>query len=138
MSGGFEFIEGITSDVKVMVWGDSFEELLAYAAKAMFAVMYDPKPIKTEIDVTVEGYDEEDLLVQWLSILLAEHEIRQLGFFEFDIRVSKNDMLKIHAKAKGAPISEDDIQTLVKGITYHDLRVWKENNSYKAVITFDI
>ena len=139
MPGGYEFIEGITSDVKVIVWGDSFEELLVYAAKAMFAVMYDSKPVENWVDVEIEGYNEEDVLVQWLSLLLAEHEIRQMGFFEFQVKVERyNEKYVIRGKAGGARITEEDIQTLVKGVTYHDLRVWKENNSYKAVLTFDI
>ncbi|MEM2636856.1 MAG: archease [Candidatus Korarchaeota archaeon] len=139
MASGYKFIEGITSDVKVLVWGDSFEDILINAAKAMFAVMYDYKKPSTLLEVEVEGYDLEDALVVWLSTLLAEHDIRHEGFFEFAVSVKyEHDKIKIEGKAMGSPIRPEDVQTLVKGVTYHDLRVWKENNSFKAVLVFDI
>ncbi len=90
-----------------------------------------------ECRVAVAGDTPGELLVAWLSALLAEAEIRGLAFYRF--RVDAVGGGRLVGAAAGAP---SDILELrgppVKAVTYHDLAVEEAPGGWEVRVIFDV
>jgi SHS2 domain-containing protein len=78
-------------------------------------------------------------MVDWLSELLYLHDVESLLFKGFDVESVGEGGLK--AAAKGEPFLEGIhlINTQVKAVTYHQIRVEKEaTGGWRAQVIFDL
>ncbi len=129
-----------TGDVGVFVYGASPSELFVHAAEALFHIMTRPPAIKEvirrHISRTADGY--ETLLVAWLSEFLYLFDTASLLFRRFEILTL--DSTKIDAIAWGEPYDarRHPITTVIKAVTYHDLKVVQDKGLWKTKIVFDI
>lgn len=129
-----------TADIAFKAWGDQLANAFEHAALALTDVITDRKKIgkKRSKEIKVKGRDKEELLVSWLSELIYIFDVSNLLFSEFDltIRGEKNNWL-LKAKAYGEDFDpgKHPSGTIVKGISYHGLRVWEtEEKTYVRVI----
>ena len=140
--GGFRFLEHV-SDVLVEAWGETLEEAFKQAAKAFFETMVEVDKIekrKTE-NITAEGFDLQSLLYEWLEQLLIIHEVRNMVFSEFDVKISKeqdNYTLKAIAYGENYDPEKHSSKVAVKAITYHEMEIKRENDRYILKFLLDI
>ncbi|WP_292517613.1 archease [Methanoculleus sp.] len=133
----FEELEH-TADVLMRVRGADLAEIFAEAGRAMFHVMYGPcedRGITRE--VSLEAGSLETLLIDYLSELLFITEVENTVFCTFDVDIQGT---RLSATARGEPFdpARHSGGTLVKGISYFDLEIVKEEKGYVVEIIFDI
>lgn len=125
-----------TADLALRIHGQDLNELFANAAYAMFSQLTDVEGITPSVQhqVTVEGTDYESLLVNWLNELLYLHETRGEVYSVFDIH--KLSPERLQATVQGG--HNENIYTIIKAATYHDLTVSKTTEAYTATVVFDV
>jgi len=137
----FEFIDITTADIAFIAFGSDLNELYANAALAMFEVMINTSQVEEKIEerVSVEGYDLESLMFNWLNELLYISDSKNLAFSKFDVKVD-NKKFRLEAFCRGEKINPEkhETRTVVKAATYHQMKIWKENNAWKAQVILDI
>jgi SHS2 domain-containing protein len=137
--GSFVEIEH-TADIAIEVTSETLAGLFATSAKALFSLIADPVTIepREEIAVSVSAGNTEDLLHAWLSELLAQFNLT--GFIGSDCRINATNGKCVEGTLKGEPLdlARHRFYTEIKGVTYHDFRVWQENDSWRARIVFDV
>lgn len=128
------------ADIGIRGFGSTLEEAFVNAAKAMFSLIivnfHDLKPIKS-INIQCEAIDYESLLVAFLNELLAQTDINQLMFCEFQI---KQNALLIKGTARGEPFdpSRHEPGVEVKGATFTMAKVEQKNNMWIAQCVVDV
>ena len=135
-----------TADLIITLQGDSLPRLFNAAASGMFAakigidiqdeyngfVLSQEK--KENINISVDGYDWESLLVNFLNELIYLSDINHEIYTNFDFK--KLEPNKLESSAQKIFVS--DFALVIKGATYHELKIQKLNDHYKTTIIFDI
>ncbi|MEL9940205.1 MAG: archease [Ignisphaera sp.] len=146
MDRGYEFMSH-TADVLIKVWGESVEAVFEEAAKAMFEVITDTTKVEPRetIPVTVCGYDMENLLYRWLEEMLYHHDSKNLVFGEFKVlkmyeKSGEEKIICLEGYAKGEEFQhgKHEPRTVVKAVTYNEMRIWRENSRWYATFVVDI
>ncbi len=137
MTKRFELIDDLTSDVLFVAYGNTLSELFENAAVALFSIICDIKKVKPVKELKLELYadNSEELLYDWLSALLAESEIREMFFSEFD---ADTDGKHLKAVVKGMSANPKLGNVQVKAITMYRFGIEKLHNKYKATVSCDI
>jgi SHS2 domain-containing protein len=128
-----------TADTGIVASGASLAEAFENAAFGMFDLMFDLSgvPASEECRVEVEAESLGELLVAWLSALLAEAEIRNLALSRFVVEESAGKSLR--GTAWGGPFSRLELRgPPVKAVTYHDLAVEQGPGGWRARVIFDV
>ncbi len=138
-----EWVEQIdhTGDVGLIVRADSLTALYERSALAMFSeVITDIDSVRPQekFSVTIHADDREALMVKWLSELNFRHITAEELFCRFDI--TRLEKTRLEATVYGEPIDPDrhEIFTEIKAVTFHELRIFHENDQYTARIIFDL
>lgn len=135
MSDRFEEIEH-TADLAIRAYGRDMSELFANAAHGMFALMVEhsvEEPI-CEREVSLEGMDQESLLVDWLNELIYLHEVEGETYHQFAIEALSPTELKAHVT--GGPTKSKT--KAIKAATFHDLAIEEMADGLVATIVFDV
>ena len=137
----FEFVDITTADVAFVAHGKDLDELIANSALAMFEVMVNTKQIKPKIGkkIKVRAEDLKSLLFSWLNELLVYVDGDNIAFSEFDVKVDEKKF-ELAANCKGEKIDrkKHETRTAVKSCTYHQMKVEKVKNEWKAQVILDI
>jgi len=137
----FEFVDITTADVAFIAYGKDLNELFANSALAMFEVMINTKQVEEKVEefVSVDGYDLESLMFNWLNELLYISDSKNLAFSKFGVRIEEKNF-KLEAICKGEEINPEkhETRTVVKAATYHQMKIWQEDNLWKAQVILDI
>ncbi|MEM0227173.1 MAG: archease [Ignisphaera sp.] len=144
---GYEFLPH-TADIMIKSWGKSLEEAFSEVAKALFEIITDTSSIAPSMEINLEvcGHDLENLLYRWLEELLYYHDAQNMIFGQFHIECVKEIVTNnerqycLYGKALGEKFDKDkhESRTVVKAITYHQMRIWIENNLYYLTVVVDI
>jgi SHS2 domain-containing protein len=133
---GFEEVEH-TADHALRIFGENLKELFVNAAEGMTSLMVaDMSGIAGEIEKTIEleAIDPESLLVEWLSELAYWAEAEMLIFKTFRIKhLTENHLV---ASVTGGKISA--LEKLIKAVTYHNLKIKKNQQGLGVTIVFDV
>ena len=124
-----------TADWALQVWAPDLAELFALAAQGMAALM-EQRLVEGERQVremTLEGADEESLLVAFLTELLYLRESEGLGFDQFDVDLAEG---QLKARAWGAPLAGQAKE--IKAVTYHNLAIRRSQAGCAVTIVFDV
>lgn len=128
-----------TADTAIIAYGATLPELFENAAYGMFDLMVDltaVNPAETR-PVSGAGESREELLVAWLSELLAIAEIDGLLFSSFTVDHLEED--GVRGSAGGAPAETFELRgPPVKAVTYHDLAVVEVPDGWWARLVFDV
>jgi SHS2 domain-containing protein len=129
-----------TADIGIEVWGKTKKELFANAVYSLFDLMVDTQSIdKTqEKTITIGGVDITDLLINFLrEALYLFNGKRWL--------VKKCKLLELTtghvvAQLQGEPYNSQkhQLRKEIKAVTYHNLRVNKTTQGWKAKVIFDV
>lgn len=126
-----------TADVRMLIFGDSFQELFFNALLGMEKIL---GPIKTNKETDwrgfkVESLDTTALLIDFLSEILYLTQTHKEIYNQLEIK--KLTETSIEGRVKGIKIegfSED-----IKGVTYHEAYVQqKSDGKWEALVIFDL
>ncbi len=133
---GFEEVEH-TADWALRVRGRDFRELLVNAARGMSRLLVsDLSAIPTDVErrFELDAFDDESLLVEWLSELAYWAEAEMLVFREFELSQVAPDRLE--AVVRGGPVPS--LQKHIKAVTYHNLEIVETEDGLEATVVFDV
>ncbi|MBW2437880.1 MAG: archease [Desulfobacterales bacterium] len=133
---GFEEVEH-TADHAMRIFGENLKELFVSAAEGMSSLMVaDMSGIAGEIDKTIEleAIDPESLLVEWLSELAYWAEAEMLIFKTFRIKHLTDNHLVASVTGGKMPA----LEKLIKAVTYHNLKIKKNQQGLEVTIVFDV
>jgi SHS2 domain-containing protein len=124
LKNGYRFLEH-TADMGIEAEGGSLEELFANAANGLRDMIFDPLPRAVEmtsLEVSLEEFDEEELLVGWLNEILYIIATRHFVPLAFEVLAVGEDRLT--ARISGVDYKDEiGIQREVKAATYHRLKL---------------
>lgn len=127
------------ADIGVRGIGNTLSEAFAQAALALTAVITEPENVypREETVINCEAPDDELLLVDWLNALIYETATRNMLFCQFDVEISGTHLT---AHCRGEPLEQERHQPVVeiKGATYTELVVRKENGNWLAQTVVDV
>ena len=129
-----------TADIGIAVDADTLPEMLAWACRGMFELMYDLDALTpdVEFEIVVEAAGIEELLVDVLSEVLYRSEAGDLVPCTFTVGEASAMRARLTVGAVrmrpgllcGAPI---------KAVTYHDLEVGQRSSgAWAARVIFDV
>ena len=128
-----------TADIGMAVYGTNLKELYSNSAFAMFDLITDTSRVKPKnsMVIEVEGNNPDELMVNWLSELLYILESRSLLLIEFDILEIDQNRLKAEVRGEPYDPARHEYFTEIKAATYHQLKIEKIDDRWKAQIIFD-
>jgi SHS2 domain-containing protein len=129
-----------TADLGLRVRADDLGALFSDAAIGLFSmIVVDLGAVRPTQSVTIalQGPPSELLLFDWLNELLYIYEVRRLLLCDFDVRVNADGL---DATARGEPIdpARHVLDHEVKAITYHGLKLERQENGWLAEVIVDI
>jgi protein archease len=133
----FEELEH-TADIRIRVKASSIEDLFSEAARALMTVMYGsigPGTIRRHIEL--DALDTVSLLQGFLSELIFISEVEELVISGTELHIAGTHL---SADLSGEPFSRDTHTggREVKGISYSDLTIAHEHDSYILEVIFDV
>jgi len=136
---GFREIEH-TADLGIEVSADDLASLFACAGEAMFGLIADLSSIGApdELAIATTGDGPEELLHAWLCELLGQFNVS--GFVAKSCNVTQvtNDRVDGVIRGEKLNLARHGFRTEIKGVTYHDFKVWHENGQWHARVIFDV
>ena len=136
----YEIIEH-TADVGLKVNGATLKELFENAASGMFDIIAHKRSSANEhkkIQIKKEVEDFEELLVDWLSELLYIFNSQKILFSNFKILELNNGGIIGEAFGEKINPSKNTLQTEIKAVTFHDLKIEEDKNNFSCQIIFDV
>lgn len=96
-----------TADIRMRIYGKSFDDLLRNAARAMMELVTDREKVNPsqEIEVKAQGETEEELLIHWLEEILFVHQVKKMVFQDFEAHLVSET--EIQGKAFGESIDAE-------------------------------
>lgn len=135
----FEIINH-TADTGIIAYGKTLIELFENAASGMFKIITDTKKVRPQHTVIfkLDAPNYEELLVSWLRELLYKHNTQESLFSEFKIKNLSQTNLRAEAKGEKLDISQHKLDTEIKAVTYHQLKIEKKDNFWRVQVIFDV
>ena len=143
-----------TADWALRIWGHDWANLLCNAALGMNSLMVGQETypelaegymatagsaatssaIAITRTLTLDAFDRETLLVDWLTELAYFAEMEQLVFPT--ITLSKVTSTHLEAHIQGSPVPE--LAKHIKAVTYHNLEIIETKSGLEVTIVFDV
>ncbi len=139
----FEIIEH-PADIGFVAFGADLRSLFENAAAAMCALACDPATIeeRERRAVRASGADLESLLFDWLAETLAIQDGEKLFFRRVDVDALSDSSapLSVTGTAHGEKYdrARHHAGTYIKAVTYHQLRVERTAEGWKATVYLDV
>lgn len=137
-----EYLEHMT-DAYIRCKGKTLADAFRYSAKGLVNTMYDIDHIEKnlKIPISAEGFDLENLLFDWLEKVLLLLLIDRILLSEFNIFIYFNKELnKYYIEGYGEgdliDIEKHELKVEIKGITYHEMKIFKEQHNGEFVIEY--
>jgi SHS2 domain-containing protein len=125
-----------TADTGIKVNSSTLELLFTEAAGALADLMGARTSAADEtIEIETQGIDREDLLVRWLQEVLFLVEVK--GFRLKDAFIETMTDTELRADAVGT-YSKALLESEIKAVTYHNLKIREIDNGFEVSIIFDI
>ncbi|HEY3968387.1 MAG TPA: archease [Planctomycetaceae bacterium] len=129
-----------TADLGLRVRAVDLPALFADAGRGLFSMVVDElaavRPVVSR-DLQIAGTDVAYLLFDWLNELLYLCDTERLVFSQFDVRIDDSGLAAV---ARGEPIDvvRHHLTHEIKAITYHELKVEREGDSWLGEVIVDI
>lgn len=131
-----------TADRALEAWAPDLGSLFCEAALGMFAESATCAHIEPEQhwSLQVEADSLEELLRAWLSELLWVSERDEAEICTLEIDEIQQQPYRARGRAWGGKPPPDMPHTgaPVKAVTYHDLKVWQDGDTWRATVVFDV
>lgn len=128
-----------TADIAIRVSGRTLNQLFENAAYGMFDMISGRQLARVPAEVperlTLESFDRESLLVDWLTELLLWYEANRKMVTRTEVQTISDTQLTARFWAGTAPFEpyED-----IKAVTYHNLAIENVDETWQATIVFDV
>lgn len=129
-----------TAEVRLRIEAPTIEALFAEAGRGLAELLAAGSagvpPASGEPErVTLRTRDRDALLVDWLNELIFRSETERRIFSEVEVERVAGGALS--ATIRGSEPAEE-IRTLVKAATMHDVRIEESEHGVSAVVVFDV
>jgi len=135
----YEFFEH-TADLGLRIRADDLDELFAEAARALFSSIVtnldDVRPSESRT-LEIEADRQDDLLHDWLAELLYVFCADHVLLSQFEVNVAET---RLTATVRGEPIdtARHELDAEIKAITYHGLKLARDDDGWLAEVIVDI
>ncbi|RLG84542.1 MAG: archease [Thermoprotei archaeon] len=147
LPGKFDYLDH-TADVYIVAYGSNLIELFENAGLALFDTMTDISKVqeKEERSIEVNGIDLENLLYRWIEELLTLYYSENLMCSKIivesiEIKRSGEDIeYTLKGKCYGEQFDPErhEPKVEVKAMTYHLMRILKDEEKWRAYFVLDI
>lgn len=133
-NSGFEEIAH-TADWALHVWAPDLSELMLNAVQGMYSLseMNFTEDVESHVSFTIQAFDEESLLVEFLNEILFYAENNSLGLGDLTLNLEGNS---VKVEANGRKILQRKKE--IKAVTYHNLEIIRSVRGLEAVLIFDV
>lgn len=135
----FEVLEH-TADIGFRASAGSLAQLFESAAEALVGIAMETGAISPceSYPIEAEGDSTESLLVNWLSEVLYLLDGKRVAMLNF--RVSELTPDRVKGKALGEPCNpaRHEAKLIIKGVTYHQLRIERTEEGWRCEVFLDI
>jgi len=129
-----------TADLGNQATARNIPTRFASAGEALERHITDPATVQSqeEITVTATGDGPEELLHAWFCELLALFNIR--GFIGKRCEISHLTEEQVVGKISGEKLDlqRHTFHTEIKGVTYHDFKMWQDKGEWHVRVIFDV
>ncbi|WFO75826.1 archease [Desulfurococcaceae archaeon MEX13E-LK6-19] len=147
LPGKFDYLEH-PADVYIRAYGKDIIELFENSGLALFETMVDTSKVEPLVEkvIETEGFDLENLLYRWLEDLLTLYYSENLVFSEIivkEIVIEKKNgdiYYRLRGLCKGEQYNQEkhEPRVEVKAVTYHLMKIVKDENEWRAYFVLDI
>ena len=135
----FEILEH-AADIGFRARAGNLPELFERAAEALVAIALETDRIERRecYPIEAEGDSSESLLVNWLSEVVYDLDGKQLAMRSFRVRdLSPN---RVSGEALGEPRrqSRHPAKLVIKGVTYHQLKIERTEYGWLCEVFLDV
>jgi tRNA nucleotidyltransferase (CCA-adding enzyme) len=127
------------ADIGIKATADSLSRAFEEAALALTAIITEPQKVEPKESVKIEcsGENEELLLVNWLSAVIYEMDVRKMLFSRFEVIIED---MKLSAVISGEKINQNKHSPAVepKAVTYNQLSVKEEHSKWTVQCVIDV
>lgn len=133
--------DGPPADLTVEAYGSTMDEAFANAALAAFNAMTPLEAIKPKEvrSFEVSSEDLEGLLFDFLNELLYIHDVELLVFSEIEVQMDL-EAFRLMAVCRGERFDPERHRSgvVVKAVTYHEMRIKREEQGWIVRVVFDV
>ena len=135
----FEILEH-TADIGFRAHAPTLEELFAEAGAALVAIAMEPDDIvaRSGYPLAAIGIDRESLLVNWLNEVLFWVDGERVAFQRFEFHEFTPVLLRATGFGEPRDHQRHKPRLIVKGVTYHELKVAQDATGWSARVYLDI
>jgi protein archease len=129
-----------TADLGVEITAADLPALFASAGEALYALIADPATIENReaIKVSATGANPDDLLHTWLCELLALFNVEGFVGKRCEITYISDGQVQGRVSGEKLDLKRHAFHTEIKGVTYHDFKVWQDAGTWHARVIFDV
>ncbi len=143
----FKYLEH-EADMGILAVGGSWPEVFSEGAKAVFNLMHETEvrsnlPAQAgSVKIKVTADSIEELFVEWLNELLAQKDINNLIFLDFDVKQIKQGGEKFELVGEAAGVDKayykGELKIEVKAATYAGLKCGQKDKNYLCKCIIDV
>jgi SHS2 domain-containing protein len=128
-----------SGDVGIEVWGASIEEVIENITLGLFSLMV-RGTVGTDVrrELSVASRSQEDLLVDWLSEVIATAATHCEVYGSVELQVMGSHELTGVIRGEAVQPERHDLRFEVKAATYHGLLFERLERGYHALVIFDL
>jgi SHS2 domain-containing protein len=124
------------SDVGIIAYGKSREEIFENAAYGMFSLMADLEKVepRQKLAIKAEADDIEALLINWLNELIFHEDTDKMIFKEFKVTKLTGKLLEATVSGERIDLKRHSFSRPIKAATYNQLEIGADH----ARVVFDV
>lgn len=129
-----------TADIRLKIFGRDIPHLFQNAGYAMFDTISDISKVacNEKHNFNLRADSAEELLVEWMGELLYVFDTQQILFSRFNVSYFDNNTLIAQAQGDQYNDKIHTIKTLVKAVTYHNLKISVQEGAWEARVVLDV
>ena len=129
-----------TSDIKVEIYGADLAELFTNAATCLFDLILDLKKVREtqSVPVSLKSADLSELFLDWLRELLFFFSNQSLAIRRVEIGSIEPTRVKATVYGEEFDAERHGLKVEVKTPTYHEYRIEKTEDGYRATVILDV
>jgi len=129
-----------TSDIKVEIYGADLADLFTNAATCLFDLTLSLEKVREtrSVPLSLESADLPELFLDWLRELLFLFSTHSLAIRR--VEIASIEPTKVQATVFGEEFDAErhGLKVEVKTATYHQYRIDKTDEGYRATVLFDV
>ncbi|MBN2465355.1 archease [candidate division WOR-3 bacterium] len=129
-----------TSDIKVEIYGADLKGLFTNAATCLFDLTLDLDKVRESrsVPVSLQSADLPELFLNWLRELLFLFSTHSLAIRRVEIGSIEPTRLKATVSGEEFDQERHGLKVEVKTPTYHQYRIDKTAEGYRATVVLDV